>query len=113
MLQLRDALVFKQVNDVVVVDSDGSDVLKHLMRLWVERPDSVGTDGAVVGYRSRGRLRHGVDRTVGNEVDDIPGVVIRQVLDTGRRPQWPLRLCAGREQCAPALSGENPLVVFV
>jgi hypothetical protein len=42
--KLRDALVFKQVNDVVVVDSDGSDVVEHLMRVWVERPDGVAAD---------------------------------------------------------------------
>ena len=66
----------KQGNHVVVVDSYASDVVEHLMRVCVERSDGVAADGAVVGYRRQGGLRHGVDHAVGNEVDDIPGVVI-------------------------------------
>jgi hypothetical protein len=74
--KLLDALVFKQINHVVVVDSYGSDVLEHPMRVCVERADGVAADGSMVSYRRQGGLRHGVHHAVGNEVDDISGVVI-------------------------------------
>ena len=50
-----------------------------------------------------------VDRAGGDELDDVPGVVVLGVLDTGGRPQWSLFVCALWLPGLPAGSGERLL----
>ena len=49
----------------------------------------------------------------GDQLDHVTGVVVRRVLDPGRRPQRSLLVRTGRRQRVPALAGELLLVELV
>ena len=62
------------VDDVVVVDAEGFQVVEHRAGRRRSATDRVALDHAVVGDRVQGGFRHGVDGVRRDEVGDVQGV---------------------------------------
>ena len=109
LLELVDALVLELRGDLGVRDAEPLEAVEHLGGLGVERRHRVAGDLAVVGRGVEGLLGHGVDRARGDELGDVHRVGVGRVLDSGRRPQGPLRVGARRGERLPARGREDLL----
>ena len=111
--ELLDALALERLDDVVVVDPGGLEVLEHLARALEVLLDRAGADLAVVVRRLDRVARHRVDRVGPDELLDVEDVAVVGVLGRGRGPQAALRGCALGGQRLPLVAGEDLLVGLV
>ncbi len=96
------------VDDVVVVDPGGLEVVEHLARAVDVLVEHVRTDLAVVEHRLDGLARHRVHGVGPDELLDVDHVAVLGVLGRRRRPQAALRRWRPSRPARPTARPRRP-----